>query len=245
MLQLRSGGRDFIARASRSSHHIEREIAAHENLFKRMSGRVPRLVNCSIDERILLTDYLPGMPVEGTPAELDPDVYLQAGALLAGLLMPGEQSADYVSARVAAVRMNLSNASALVSGSVLRELEVRVGAVVDAPVPMSFTHGDYQPRNWIVHDGELRVIDFGRAALRHWTSDLVRLNNQQFVGHPELKRAFVKGLDRSMTDLDHRMLQLSTLQQAVGTAVWAHEIGDSAFEEHGRFMINRLLADDG
>ncbi len=242
VLRVRSRARDFIVKASQSSHHIEREIAAHEGFLGPFRGQVPTLVDSSTPDRILLAEYLPGTLVEGTPAEDDPATYRNAGAMLARLLIPGQQSTTYVREQVASVRTSLSSAGGLVPAPALRELEGQLSAVVDEPVPLSFTHGDYQPRNWLIHDAQLRVIDFGRAAQRHWTSDLVRLDNQQFVERHELEDAFMSGLGRPLSNLDQRMLQLASLQQAIGTLAWAHGIGDSPFEDQGRQMIARLLA---
>jgi Ser/Thr protein kinase RdoA (MazF antagonist) len=55
------------------------------------------------------------------------------------------------------------------------------------------THGDWQPRNWVVREGLVSAIDFGRAALRTAASDLVRLAAQPFVGRPDREAAFFEG----------------------------------------------------
>ena len=102
---------------------------------------------------------------------------------------------------------------------------------------------DYQPRNWIIHAGTVRVIDFGRAAARHWTSELVRLQHQQFLTDAALERAFLEGLGRDLTDEDRSVLRLEHFSQALGTIVWSRGIGDSHFEEHGRRMLARLVGD--
>ncbi|MGW6199374.1 phosphotransferase family protein [Kribbella sp. NPDC055110] len=35
------------------------------------------------------------------------------------------------------------------------------------PATLVPTHGDWQPRNWLVDNGTVRVIDFGRAGGQH------------------------------------------------------------------------------
>jgi hypothetical protein len=42
------------------------------------------------------------------------------------------------------------------------------------------THGDWQPRNWLIDEGVVRVIDFGRADLRPAAEDFVRLARQDY-----------------------------------------------------------------
>jgi hypothetical protein len=91
----------------------------------------------------------------------------------------------------------------------------------------------------LLHDGEVRLIDFGRTQWRPWTSDVVRLKHQQFVVHPELEAALKAGLDRELDSADEAALRLEEIQQAVSTVAWAHGLGDPVFEEHGRRMISR------
>jgi hypothetical protein len=95
--------------------------------------------------------------------------------------------------------------------------------------------------NWVIDNGRVGVIDFGRGLDRSWVSDLVRLQNQQFTGHPERNRAFMTGLGRTVGNDDAELLVIESMRQALGTVIWAHTIGDRDFEEHGRTMITRLL----
>jgi Ser/Thr protein kinase RdoA (MazF antagonist) len=101
------------------------------------------------------------------------------------------------------------------------------------------THGDWQPRNWLWDDGVVRVIDLGRADLRPAASDLVRLAAQQWRGRPELEEAFLEGYggDPREPGAWHRL----RVAEAVGTAVWAHGVGDEAFEQQGHRMIADVL----
>lgn len=58
------------------------------------------------------------------------------------------------------------------------------------------THGDWQPRNWLLHEGVVKVIDFGRAELRPAFTDFARLSVQQFRTAPPLEAAFIQGYGR-------------------------------------------------
>jgi Ser/Thr protein kinase RdoA (MazF antagonist) len=82
------------------------------------------------------------------------------------------------------------------------------------PVRLYFTHGDYQPRNWVIDDGQVAVIDFERGQDRSWVSDLVRLQNKQFADHPEHKRAFMAGLGRTVEGEDAELLAIESLRRA-------------------------------
>ena len=102
------------------------------------------------------------------------------------------------------------------------------------------THGDWQPRNWLHHDGTVSVIDFGRADLRPAYTDLARLDAQDFRRDPALERAFLDGYGADPREPAswHRQ----RVREAVGTAVWARLVGDEEFEAQGHRMIAEALS---
>jgi len=102
------------------------------------------------------------------------------------------------------------------------------------------THGDWQPRNWLVNDEVVSVIDFGRAGLRPAMTDFGRLAVQQFRSNPALESAFLEGYgdDPREPAAWHR----NRVREAIGTAVWAYQVGDEAFEQQGHRMIAEALA---
>lgn len=256
VLRVRSERGEHIVKAARSgrpvSHHFTREIDAHLGTLARLRSAeddvpVPALEHHDRGLGLIVTGYLPGSLVLGSAAESDPRVFVQAGRLLSRLQVPGEVSATYGPRLTAAATELVGRARGLVDDDRLDALLALLDrlsapdAVAHRPVRLTFTHGDFQPRNWLVHDGRVGVIDFGRAAQRSWVSDLVRLRNQQFVGRPDLSAAFDAGLARPLTADDRELLTLETVRESVGTVVWAHGIGDDDFEAHGRTMVERVL----
>lgn len=238
VLHVRSTGGEHIAKMSTGLRH---EIDACRRALALLPDRVPRLEHHDAGAGILVTSYLPGELVEGTPAEADLDVYRQAGELLARLQAPASVSGTYAGQALAAVSRRIAEAAGLVPEAQLAALRERAARFKPQPVHLYFTHGDYQPRNWIIDNGRVGVIDFGRGQDRSWVSDLVRLQNQQFTGHPERERAFMAGLGRTVESGDAELLAIESMRQGLGTIVWAHGIGDRDFEEQGRTMITRLL----
>lgn len=235
-------GGNFIIKASTSSHHIRREIAALQPGLPGLRGRAPTLRHASAEAGVLVTEYLPGSSVEGSPAEHDPATYRQAGALLAKLHRPAGASAEYAKKLAYQTQLLIRSAHGLLGGDTLISVAKELGRLDPGPVQLVTTHGDYQPRNWLDDQGQIKAIDFGRADARPWMHDLVRLTHQQFVGQPTREEAFYSGLGRRLQRSEADMWQLENLNQALGTVVWAHKIGDAAFEQSGVQHVERTLA---
>jgi hypothetical protein len=75
------------------------------------------------------------------------------------------------------------------------------------------------------------VIDFGRASWRPAVTDFPRLLAQQFRDRPDLEAAFAEGYGPEYRDTSER--QLARMYDAIGTACWAHQVGDNIFEAQG------------
>lgn len=150
-------GEGFIIKASTTSHHIHREIAAHAAGFERLDGRVPALRHASAEAGILVTEFLPGIMVEGTPAEDDQETYRQAGALLARIHRPAGASSTYATALTAKTRAWMDRAHGLLPESQLDSFEQALDAQRPGVVQLVATHGDYQPRNWLQDNGQIKV----------------------------------------------------------------------------------------
>ncbi|GGC78233.1 hypothetical protein GCM10011512_00970 [Tersicoccus solisilvae] len=232
---------DVVIKASPTTHHIAREIRAHRRMVGSLAGRTPRLLHADREHRILVTRYLPGELVQGTDAERDPETYRQAGQLLARLHGAGSDhvNAGYDGAALDKIGDLIRRAEGLVDADQLAAIRSRAARHRLEPRPVTATHGDYQPRNWLIHDGVVSVIDWGRAGYRPWVSDLIRLAHQ-LTGSTVLWEALLAGYGRDPADEPGAWL-LDNLLQSVGTVVWAHDVGDPVFEAEGRAMVARVL----
>ncbi|MBK7538646.1 MAG: aminoglycoside phosphotransferase family protein [Myxococcales bacterium] len=227
VLQVRTEqGGDVIVKASATSQHLPREIAAHRDHLRSLPGLAP-LLHASAEDRILVTRYLPGRLVEGTPEEWQPECYRQAGALLARLMVPQGTSDIYVDKILRRAAEFLRSAEPLLAPGLHAAVTRAFDSFAPEPVSLVLTHGDFHPRNWLIHQGKVALIDFGRTAARHWTSDLVRLRHQQLRGEPQLELALFAGLARELDADDLRQYRLEELLQGLATVWWAHGIGDS------------------
>jgi len=237
--------RCIVKGAGADDGHFGRELQAHREWLKPWvsRGRAPRLLHADVGAKVMVTDFLPGDLVQGSPAERDPDTYLQAGELLALLHAQGPvDDEDYWHREQASALAWLAKVHRIAPEveSALRDAVESWSTPCVAVVP---THGDWQPRNWLIDGGVVDVIDFGRAALRPAFTDFTRLCAQQFLEDPTLEAAFVTGYGLDPRTGEQWQQQL--VREAIGTAVWAHQVGDTSFEAQGHRMIARALGHEG
>lgn len=238
VLELTYAGSRFIVKAGGGSdQHIEREIHAHLHWLDPWTSRrrAPALEHHDARAKLLVTRFQAGELVLGSNYQDDPVCFRQAGELLALLhAQPAVIDNDY---ETAANRKSL----AWLSGPhrIASDVVERLCAEIDSwPTPAATlvpTHGDWQPRNWLVHDGFVSVIDFGRAAMRPAMTDFGRLAAQDFGRDPTLEAAFLHGYGTDPREADawHR----DRVRSAIGTAAWAYGVGDETFEAQGHRMI--------
>jgi hypothetical protein len=110
------------------------------------------------------------------------------------------------------------------------------------PVSLVPTHGDWQPRNWLVDGEVLRAIDFGRADWRPASTDFARLAVRQFAADPALEAAFLEGYGPDPRTPE--LWRLLLVREAIGTAVWAYMVGDEEFEMEGHRMFADVLTEE-
>ncbi|MET7281166.1 aminoglycoside phosphotransferase family protein [Kribbella sp. NPDC005582] len=237
------GTRYIVKAGDAHDHHIERELAAHRQWLAvwMSTGQAPRLVHGDDAAKLIVTEFLPGQLVEGTDSEWQLDTYRQAGELLArfhdqyAVLDDGE----YESHQKAKTLSWLKRPHRIDEAATA----VLTAEVESWPTPHSLvvpTHGDWQPRNWLVHESCVSVIDFGRAELRPRHTDFGRLAVQQFRTMPALESAFLDGYDGDPRRTDAwRRLQV---HDAITTAAWSHHVGDESYERQGLRMIADVLS---
>lgn len=206
-------------------------------------GAAPRLKFGDEAARILVTEWVPGSLVQGSAAEEEPDTYRQAGALLARLHAQSTVEDPDHEARETARTLTWLDRPHRIPRDQVQRVRDEVEAWADYVAVLVPTHGDWQPRNWVVDDGVVRVIDLGRADLRPAFTDWTRLDVQQFLGRPDLELAFLEGYGSDPRETDTWRRQL--LREAVSTAAWAHQVGDVAFERQGLRMLMAALGHDG
>ena len=242
VLHARTGAREVVVKAAgQGNHHIGREIDAHRQWVAALAGRgrAPRLLWCDQEANLLVTEHLDGELVLGTRAEGDPSTYTQAGELLAVLHAQASRVDEDYERRQNARTLQWLDRPHRIDAATEVELRARVADFPCQATVLVPTHGDWQPRNWLRHGDDVRVIDFGRADWRPAHTDFARLAAQQFRGRPDLESAFVQGYGQDPRE--PRAWHRSLLREAVGTACWAYQVGDVAFEAQGHEMVADVL----
>jgi len=233
-------GRLIVKAGGAADHHLVRELRAHREWLDPWvsTGHAPVLLFADEAAKVLVTRRLPGVLVEGTSAQDDPDTYRQAGSLLARL--HGQlcvEDPEWNGRSRARVERHLAAPHRIDPGIVSR-VRAELSTWPGGGAPVVPTHGDWQPRNWLVDDGVVRIIDFGRADLRPPIEDFVRLARQDFARDPALETAFLEGYG---TDPREPVAwRRALVGEAVGTAVWAHGVGDEEFERFGHQLLGEL-----
>lgn len=196
VLHLRTPDGEWIVKAGGpANHHVGREIDAHVGFTRPWvaKGRAARMLAYDRDANILLLEYLPGVLIQGHPAEADPGTYHQAGAMLTALHAQGARVDDTYEARMNQKQLAWLERPHRIPPETVALLQQLLLDTEPEPVTLVPTHGDWQPRNWLIHDGVVRAIDFGRFDWRPAYTDFARLAVRQFAANPALESAFLTG----------------------------------------------------
>ncbi|PYC68287.1 aminoglycoside phosphotransferase [Micromonospora arborensis] len=243
VLEMTYAGSRFIVKAGGADdHHVERELHAHLNWLRPWTslGRAPVLEYGDSEAKLLVTRYLPGELVLGSEHANVPATYREAGELLALLHAQTRiVDADYEQRENEKSLTFLSGPHRIATSTVER-LRAEITGWPTPEALLVPTHGDWQPRNWLIHNTIVGIIDFGRASMRPAYTDFTRLSAQDFHRDSKLERAFLDGygVDPRQTPAWYR----TRVREAVGTAAWAYRVGDEAFEAQGHRMIAEVLA---
>ncbi|NEA32541.1 aminoglycoside phosphotransferase family protein [Streptomyces sp. SID13031] len=241
VLELMQDGIRYVVKAGDTADsHIAREVQAHQSWLKPWTaqGRAPELVHGDEDAKLLVTRYLPGELVQGTDHEYAPETYRQAGQLLAQLHGQLAIEGDFEAAENKKALAWLDKPHRIAPG-VADQLRATIRSWPTPTTLLVPTHGDWQPRNWLIHEGTVSVIDFGRAGLRPAYADFGRLSAQQFRTAPALEAAFLDGYGTDPRDPE--TWQRQRIRESIGTTAWAHQVGSEPFEQQGLRMLTEAL----
>ena len=243
VLHLRAGTRHVVAKTGgEGNHHLAREMQAHRHFTRPLkeTGQAAKLLHANDALHLIILDYQPGELSTGSEYEFDPDFHRQAGAALKLLHSQTQRTDPGYEGRLTQKFLLLLEREHRIEPAVCAQIEQTLRSYEPQPAVLVPTHGDWQPRNWLADQGNLRVIDFGRFEFRPAASDLARLAVQQWRARPDLEAAFIQGYGHDPREAaTWRIMQL---REGLGTAIWAHQVGDQDFEAQGLQMLAETLA---
>lgn len=111
---------------------------------------------------------------------------------------------------------------------------------------VGYCHRDYSPRNWLVdvtHElGQVTVIDFEHSEWDYRVTDVMKLWDDSFIGHPQRRRAFYAGYG---CPAEQHLPALRLLAPSHGLAIvnWSHLANDAEYLAHGRTFLERCSSD--
>ncbi len=236
----RSGQQWFLKRHTVDDTY-RAEVTAYERWTPSLRGRAPDLH--AADERLLalIITALPGT----TPGDWQrPELMDQAGRLLHRFHESETcpQDHDTISEKLAELDQARSQAPDLLDDHILdfarAQLDGLRGITSPRRVPC---HRDYSPRNWLIHDERMYLIDFGDSGMDAWINDFGRL----FIGWRlggDLKAALVRGYGCEPTAEDLAVLHASYTARLVSHVVFAHEHGYAQAEAACRQVLDELIS---
>jgi hypothetical protein len=255
VLRLRDAAGDtwFVKRhADRDRHSAE--VSAYRQWVPALRANAPRLraVNDSLATVIL--SAVPGEPAPWPGADAgalsetarvaEVALHHQAGRLLHRFhqARPPVPWENFGAAKAAEFDALTPKASALLGKRELAIARAEVQALATLPCPDRVPcHLDYTPRNWVVSDGVLYILDFELARLDAWLADLSRLHLGIWGTRPDLQEAFLTGYGRQLSTTDHAILQGCAVHTATWLLVKAREIRQRSLENATHAALMRLL----
>jgi Ser/Thr protein kinase RdoA (MazF antagonist) len=228
--------------AKQNPHHEvhAREVTAYRRWVPALGDQAPTLRAATDDLPALVTSAVPGTAFTG----VDLDVHHRAGILLRRFheietFLPWT---DLVAHKVAEFDAWVARAPALLDRSELDFVRTSLRSLEGIPAPPRVScHLDYSPRNWLVDDGRVHVIDFEWAQPEVWVNDLGRLFFGPWRTRPDLREAFLDGYGRHPDETDLALLIGSYTLTTVWHIVWTYEHRNHEFGTVVREILHALM----
>jgi Ser/Thr protein kinase RdoA (MazF antagonist) len=223
--EVRDGsGTTWFVKQHRGDEWYRPERDAYLRWAPSLGDRAPRLVANNDEHRFLL---LSALRRDGTDWRNDA-VRRDAGAVLRRLHdaeafgsygdLAGDKPAELeVWARRGAGLLNRHELD--VAFSAVRALE---GLPAPERVPC---HRDYTPRNWVLHNGLVYVVDFEEARLDAWMTDFGRLAVGWWRTEPHMMDAIFDGYGRNLTADETALMRSDFAVTATRLIVLGSELG--------------------
>ncbi|MEE2940938.1 MAG: aminoglycoside phosphotransferase family protein [Planctomycetota bacterium] len=239
-------GAAFLKR-HRDRRKFDQERSAYAGWCNGLDAAATLLAATESPGPALLVHAAPGAPLAGLislSADVERAHWSRAGAFLAALHALPHEDEDEVPLPDAWTRR--AEAWVRRAGRAITRREAEgVLSLARAPWPESDDrprrvpcHRDFTPRNWIVTEDSLAVIDFEHARADWALVDLGRALEEVPEDREDLAAALWAGYGADRTALEVSLPRVLAVQ-AVARIAWAVEHGDARFERSGRELLRR------
>ncbi len=229
------------------------ELTAYRKWLPALKDAAPRLRASDDSLQAIILSAAPGEAASWPAAEdsgpladrsAERDVQRQAGKILHRLhdAQPALPWPDFSAVKLEQFDRLKPAAAALLEPRPLDIAGGEIAALADIPAPAQVPcHHDYTPRNWLVHNGALYVIDFEWSGLDARVADLARLHLGVWASRPDLRDAFLDGYGQQPSPADQAILHGCAVLTAVWLLVKAHQTRQSSFEDASRLSLLRII----
>ena len=254
VLHLRDAtGATWYVKSHRDRERYFAELTAYRCWVSALQDRAPRLRASNDSLRVIILSALPGQqagwpsshasrPTDASAAEQA--MHREAGAVLRRLhnAQSGHPWPAFAAAKMAEFQRLMPTAASLLTSDKLDRARAQIAALAGLPAPERVPcHHDYTPRNWLIQDRTLYVIDFEWSGHDAWVADLARMYLGIWPGRPDLQEAFLGGYRRYLSTTDRKMLHGCAVLTAVWLVVRAHESRQASFEDASRAALLRII----
>lgn len=238
----------YYLKKHKQPRKFRQEVYAYQHWAPSLNN-VPKLIASCERPHALLISAVPGVLVQETALtkRQERKVYRRAGALLRRLHdLPFEDTdalplADALRKRSTAwTRRAQGTVEEALIGWVRRRLEAAAVQIAQSRWTRTPCHRDYIPRNWLLDEETLHLIDFEHSKPDLWLTDLEKLYWDVWLQRPELKVAFLEGYGRTLSEEEERVLRGLAVHNVFVSIVWATEHRDETFERRGREVLAQL-----
>lgn len=240
----------YVVKRHSDSERYRAELTAYQHWVPALGECAPRLRGHDDQLGVLVLSALRGKPISAAARQAgharDPALHHRAGALLRHLhdAQPASAWTNFASDQRQELDRWLAQGRGLLSASEVDFARAQVASLVELGQPQRVAcHLDYGPRNWLLDDGVLRVIDFEWARRHVWVSDLAGLYFGPWRRRPDLQEAFLDGYERTIEAEDRALLRGYGALRAVWLITRGHRYGEAALEEANRQVLHRLMAE--
>jgi Ser/Thr protein kinase RdoA (MazF antagonist) len=248
-----ASGASWFLKCHGAQARYRAELAAYREWVPALQDAAPRLRAFDDSLQAVILSVAPGEAAPwpaadgfspGTDRGAERDLHRSAGKVLRRLhdAQPALPWPEF-----AAVKIQQFDRLEPAAAGLLRRCELdRVGKEIAAldgmPAPARVPcHHDYTPRNWLVHNGALCVIDFEWSGLDARVADFARLHLGIWDARPDLRDAFLAGYGQDLSRADRQILHGCAVLTGVWLVIKAHETRQLSFEDASRTALLRII----